>query len=169
MPMCIECKSVVGVGELNVVGLCIKCSSSEAKEAKVNMVMMDERFIRVKAEIESKTFAEKALMFKEIMITTENIINIPIEERIEVIFSEYVYGLNIIKDFFTSIRDFVGGRVGSIEKPIHDTNKKIIEEMKIKAIALGGNAVIGLNINYQTGGGFISVIAVGTVVKLKKD
>ncbi len=39
--------------------------------------------------------------------------------------------------------------------------------MKMKAIALGGDAVIGLKIDYQTGGGFISVLAVGTVVKFK--
>ena len=170
MPMCVECKNVVGVGELDATGLCGQCGgSAEALEAKSGIAIIDEKLIRIKADFESKNFAEKQLMLKQVMITTENIIDIPIEERIDVVFSEYVYGLNIIKDIFASIRDFVGGRVASIEKPLHDTNKKIIEEMKMKAISLGGNAVIGLDINYQTGGGFISVIAVGTVVKLKKE
>lgn len=167
MPMCIECKNVVGVGQLNEAGLCDKCSSVEATEARVNVAKIDEKFTRVKAELNSKSEAEKSLMLKQVMITTENVIDIPIEKRIEVIFSEYVYGLNVIKDFFSGIRDFVGGRIGSIEKPIRDTNNKIIEEMKMKAIALGGDAVVGLKIDYHTGGGFISVIAVGTVVKLK--
>ena len=168
MPMCLECKTVVGVGELNEVGICQKCSSIEATEAKVNIAKIDERFNRVKAELASKSNAEKLLMLKKIMITTENIVDIPIEERIEIVFAEYVYGLNVLKDFFAGIRDVVGGRVASVEKPIHDTNQKIIEEMKMKAIALGGDAVIGLKIDYQTGGGFISVLAVGTVVKFKK-
>ena len=127
--------------------------------------------IDVAQKVEKEEKEEKKsnkLIYDSIMITTENVIDIPIEKRIEVIFAEYVYGLNVIKDFFTGIRDFVGGRVNSIEKPIRDTNQKVIEEMKLKAVVLGGDAVIGLKIDYQTGGGFISVLAVGTVVKFKK-
>ena len=112
------------------------------------------------------TFNEK---INSIIITTETSIDIPIEERIEVIFSEHVYGLNIVKDFFSSIRDVVGGRVKSIEQPIRNTNQIIIKEMKEKAYNLGGDAVIGLKIDYSTYTGMISIVAVGTVVKFKDN
>lgn len=168
MPMCKDCGEVVGVGELNGLGLCSKCTSDEANLARKEQVRIDEKRINLQAEITSKTSAELALEMQKVIITTENVIDIPIEERIEVVFSEYVYGMNFIKDFFASIRDIVGGRIGSIEKPIRDTNKKIIEEMKMKAVNLGGDAVIGLKIDYFAASSILSIIAVGTVVKLKK-
>lgn len=115
-----------------------------------------------------KKAAKENFAIDSIMITTETYIDIPIEKRIEVIFSEYVYGLNFVKDFFTAIRDIVGGRVNSIEQPIRDTNQKIIKEMKEKAYRLGDDAVIGLKIDYSTYTSMISIVAVGTVVKLKK-
>ena len=120
-------------------------------------------------EPEERENIKKRLKINSIMITTETFIDIPIEERIEVIFSEYVYGLNIVKDFFSSIRDVVGGRVQSIEQPIRNTNQRIIKEMKEKAYNLGGDAVIGLKIDYSTYTGMVSIVAVGTVVKLKKN
>ena len=138
-------------------GYCFRCAPASI------MKEYNER----KKEIR-ETELENNLAIDAIMITTETYIDIPIEKRIEVIFSEYVYGLNIVKDFFTAIRDVVGGRVKSIEKPIQDTNQKIIKEMKEKAYELGGDAVIGLKIDYSTYVGMISIVAVGTVVKLKK-
>ena len=166
MPMCIECKTVVGVGELNAEKICKKCASPENAEARANLAKMNDDFAKGKSDVYSKSDAELALLLRHTMITTETVIDIPIEKRIKVIFSEYVYGLNVIKDFFAGIRNFVGGRVGSIEEPMRDTNQKIIKEMKMKAIELGGNAVIGLKLDYHVGGGFASVFAVGTVVKL---
>lgn len=169
MPMCLECKTVVGVGELDDNGLCQKCLSPDAKRARRSKAIEDDRLAKVEEEIKALSESELAYRLEKFFITTETVIDQPVEKRIEVIFSEYVYGLNVIKDFFIGIRDFVGGRVGSIEKPIRDTNQKIIKEMKMKAIALGGNAVVGLKIDYSVGGGLVSVIAVGTVVKLKKE
>jgi len=168
MPMCRECKDVFGVGQLNANGLCPTCSSPEVIQERKKKFAKEQLELERKLNLEALNKAGLERKLDNFFITTENVIDIPIEERIEVIFSEYVYGLNIVKDFFASIRDIVGGRVASIEKPLHDTNIKIIEEMKMKAITLGGDAVIGLSLSYQTGGGFISVIGIGTVVKLKK-
>ena len=166
MPMCKKCKDVFGVGELNTEGVCFRCTLSPEEERKLKEAEEKGHEEALKIKIAKKEVEE--IRLQNFFITTETVIDRPIEKRIEVIFAEYVYGLNVIKDFFTSIRDFVGGRVGSIEEPIRETNKMIIEEMKLKAIALGGSAVVGLKIDYQTGGGFISVLAVGTVVKIKE-
>jgi len=165
--MCLICKEVVGVGELNNDKICQKCSSPEAKKRRREMALREEEIIAQKNKLEELNRQELEYRLSNFFITTETAIDIPIEKRIEVIFSEHVYGLNVIKDFFSGIRDIVGGRVASIEQPIRDTNKKIIEEMKMKAIELGGDAIVGLKIDYQTGGGFIALIATGTVVKLK--
>ena len=167
MPMCKKCKDVFWVGELNTEGLCFKCTLSPEEEAKLKEA--EEKGYEEALKIKIAKKEDEKIRLQNFFITTETVIDQLIEKRIEVIFAEYVYGLNVIKDFFASIRDFVGGRVASIEEPIRDTNQKILVEMKMKAIALGGDAVVGFKIDYQTGGGFISVLAVGTVVKLKDN
>ena len=154
MAHCKECGEFFQERDL-VDGYCIHCVPANVLQAA--------------KEERRKETAKENLAIDSIMITTETYIDIPIEKRIEVIFSEYVYGLNFVKDFFTAIRDIVGGRVNSIEQPIHDTNQKIIKEMKEKAYKLGGDAVIGLKIDYSTYTSMISIVAVGTVVKLKKQ
>lgn len=157
MPACKNCGEIVTVFDIDEHGLCKKCSS-----------------IEVVKEIEEKNFRLQELsdnpkVLDSIFVTTETMIDIPIAERTEVIFSEYVYGMNILKDFFTSIRDVVGGRVKNIENVLQDTNKKVIIDLKEKAYLLGGDAVVGLKINYATTN-MLSVIAVGTVVKfVNKD
>ena len=150
---CKKCKEFINEANL-IEGYCFRCVPTDIVQA-LNEKKKQENI-------------KKNLKINSIMITTETSIDIPIEERVEVIFSEYVYGLNFIKDFFTAIRDIVGGRIKSIEQPIQDTNQKIIQEMKEKAYNLGGDAVIGLKIDYSTYTSMISIVAVGTVVKLKK-
>jgi uncharacterized protein YbjQ (UPF0145 family) len=153
---CKKCKEFIHEKDL-VEGYCFRCVPAD----------MVQKFDEKEKQLKQENI-EKNLNINSILITTETSIDIPIEERIEVVFSEYVYGLNIIKDFFTGIRDVVGGRVKSIEQPIQDTNQKIIQEMKEKAYNLGGDAVIGLKFDYSIYTGMVSIIAVGTVVKLKK-
>lgn len=165
MPKCKGCGQVFGVFDLNDEGYCKICKTKESVQARENQKVIDHAMEERRRNLYEQNGQSSAL--DNIMITTETSIDIPIEERIEVIFSEYVFGLNIVKDFFASIRDVVGGRVKSIEQPIQDTNQKIIKEMKEKAYILGGDAVIGLKIDYSTYTGIISIVAVGTVVKLK--
>ena len=166
MPKCKGCGQVFGVFDLNDEGYCTICGTKESVQTRENQKVIENAMEERRRNLYEQNGQSSAL--DNIMITTETSIDIPIEERIEVIFSEYVYGLNIVKDFFASIRDVVGGRVKSIEQPIQDTNQKIIKEMKEKAYILSGNAVIGLKIDYSTYTGIISIVAVGTVVKLKK-
>ena len=76
---------------------------------------------------------------------------------------EAILGANL----FASIRDIVGGRAGAYEKVLNDARETAIAEMTDKASALGANAVIGVDIDYETvgqNGSMLMVTAAGTAV-----
>jgi len=80
---------------------------------------------------------------------------------------EAILGANLFRDLFASIRDIVGGRAGAYEKVLNDARETAIAEMTDKATALGANAVIGVDIDYETvgqNGSMLMVIAAGTAV-----
>ena len=107
------------------------------------------------------------------MLTTETTLDVPVTQRIDIISSQCIYGIMILKDIFQFVRDIVGGRVKSLEDALRDANIEINNDLKAKAYALGGNAVIGVRIehtyNNANNGSILSVFATGTVVKLDKD
>jgi uncharacterized protein YbjQ (UPF0145 family) len=83
---------------------------------------------------------------------------------------EAILGANLFKDLFASVRDIVGGRSGSYEKVLSEARQTAIAEMTDKAAALGANAVIGVDIDYETigaNGSMLMVSATGTAVKLE--
>ncbi len=80
---------------------------------------------------------------------------------------EAILGVNLFRDLFASIRDIVGGRSGAYEKVLNDARETAIAEMADKASALGANAVIGVDIDYETvgqNGSMLMVTAAGTAV-----
>lgn len=80
---------------------------------------------------------------------------------------EAIMGANIFRDLFASIRDIVGGRSGAYETVLKDGRNTAIREMMLEAQALGANAVIGVDIDYETvgqGGSMLMVTATGTAV-----
>ena len=80
---------------------------------------------------------------------------------------EAILGANLFWDLFASIRDIVGGRAGAYEKVLNDARETAIAEMTDKATALGANAVIGVDIDYETvgqNGSMLMVTAAGTAV-----
>ena len=82
---------------------------------------------------------------------------------------EVIVGANIFKDLFAGIRDIVGGRSGSYESTLRDARATALEELKMEAKALGADAVIGVDLDYETlgqGGTMLMVTASGTAVKL---
>lgn len=84
-----------------------------------------------------------------------------------IVAADVVMGSNAIRDFFASIRDFVGGRAGSYEKVLADARAEALEELAEKAAKLGADAVIGVDFEYQSvGGSMLMVAANGTAVKL---
>ena len=87
-----------------------------------------------------------------------------------IVTGETIIGANFIKDFFAGIRDIVGGRSGSYEKVLREAKDIALKEMEEQAQRMGADAVIGIDLNYETvgpnGGSMLMVTASGTAVKL---
>ena len=83
-----------------------------------------------------------------------------------VVTGEAILGANIFRDFFAGIRDIVGGRSASYEKELSKARKIAFEEMTERAEELGANAIVGIDIDYETvGQGSMLMVAVsGTAV-----
>ena len=104
-----------------------------------------------------------------ILSTTNTIEGKPVNDYLGIVTGETIIGANIFKDFFASIRDIVGGRSGSYEKVLREAKDTALKEMKEEAIKLNANAVIGIDLDYETvgkNGGMLMVTASGTAVKL---
>jgi uncharacterized protein YbjQ (UPF0145 family) len=104
------------------------------------------------------------------LVTTTNVIEgRRILEYKGLVAGEAILGANLFRDLFASIRDIVGGRSGSYEKVLNDARQTAIGEMTDKAVALGANAVIGVDLDYETvgsNGSMLMVTAAGTAVLL---
>lgn len=82
---------------------------------------------------------------------------------------EAIIGANIFKDLFASITDIVGGRSGSYEKSLKDAKNIAMQEMIEAAKAQGADAILAIDLDYETlgkDGGMMMVSACGTAVKL---
>tara|TARA_B100000963_G_C22392191_1_gene565001 strand:- start:12 stop:329 length:318 start_codon:yes stop_codon:yes gene_type:complete len=104
-----------------------------------------------------------------IISTTNNIDNRPVREYLEIVTGETIIGANIFKDFFASIRDIVGGRSKSYENVLREAKDTALREMKENAQKINADAIIGVDLDYETignRGGMLMVTASGTAVKL---
>ena len=105
-----------------------------------------------------------------LVTTTHNIEGKRILEYKGLVAGEAILGANLFRDLFASIRDIVGGRAGSYEKVLNDARKTAVSEMTDKAEQLGANAVIGVDIDYETvgtNGSMLMVTAAGTAVRIE--
>ncbi len=101
--------------------------------------------------------------------TTTSIEGHPVLEYLGIVTGEVIVGANIFKDLFAGIRDIVGGRAGSYESTLRDARQTAIKELQDEALALGADAVIGVDLDYEVlgqGGSMLMVSASGTAVKL---
>ncbi|KAB1160430.1 MULTISPECIES: heavy metal-binding domain-containing protein [Tenacibaculum] len=104
-----------------------------------------------------------------IISTTHTIENKPAKEYLGIVTGETIIGANILKDFFAGIRDIVGGRSGSYEKVLREAKDTSLREMQERAQALGANAIVGVDLDYETvgpNGGMLMVTASGTAIKV---
>ena len=105
-----------------------------------------------------------------LVVTTPNIEGKKITEYLGLVTGEAILGANIFKDLFAGIRDIVGGRSGAYEEELRSAKQIAIREMVEEATARGGNAVLAVDLDYETialgqGGGMLMVSASGTAVK----
>ena len=99
--------------------------------------------------------------------TTPTIEGHPIRQYMGVVTGETIIGANFIKDFMAGIRDIVGGRSASYEHVLMEARETSRNEMAQRAAAMGANAVVGIDIDYETigqGGSMLMVSTSGTAV-----
>jgi uncharacterized protein YbjQ (UPF0145 family) len=105
-----------------------------------------------------------------LMSTTSTLDGHQIAEYKGIVTGEAILGANIFRDLFAGIRDIVGGRAGAYEKVLRGAREQAMEEMQLQATELGANAVIGIDIDYETVGGQGSMLMVsisGTAVVVR--
>ncbi len=103
-----------------------------------------------------------------IQTTTPSVEGRSITEYLGVVTGEAILGANIVKDLFAGIRDIVGGRSGAYEQELRSARQIALEEMAAEAAARGADAVVGIDLDYETvgSGGMLMVTASGTAVRL---
>jgi uncharacterized protein YbjQ (UPF0145 family) len=104
-----------------------------------------------------------------LITTTPTIEGKPIREYLGIVTSESIIGANIVKDIFAGLRDIVGGRSGTYERVIEEARMNALRELQEKAAYIGANAVVGIDLDFETvgsNGSMLMVVATGTAVKI---
>jgi uncharacterized protein YbjQ (UPF0145 family) len=105
-----------------------------------------------------------------ILSTTNSIEGKKVVKYLGLVSGDAILGANIFRDFFASIRDIVGGRSAAYEKELRKAKDIAIGEMREQAKNLGANAIVGIDIDYETIGtnsSMLMVSANGTAVVLE--
>ncbi|MBC6983691.1 MULTISPECIES: heavy metal-binding domain-containing protein [unclassified Caulobacter] len=103
-----------------------------------------------------------------IVSTTPTIEGKPVRDYLGVVTGEAILGANIFRDFFAGIRDVIGGRSGSYEQVLRQARDAALAEMQAEAAKKGADAVVGVDLDYETvGQGTMLMVTVsGTAVRL---
>jgi uncharacterized protein YbjQ (UPF0145 family) len=102
-----------------------------------------------------------------IITTTSNVEGHQIAEYKGIVVGEAIMGANVVRDFFASVTDIVGGRSGAYESKLRDARETAMGELEEHARALGANAVVGVDIDYEVVADSMLMVSVsGTAVKL---
>ena len=99
--------------------------------------------------------------------TTPTIEGRPIQAYKGVVTGETIIGANLFKDFMAGIRDIIGGRSGSYERVLREATDTALAEMQQRAQEMGANAIVGVDIDYETigqNGSMLMVAVSGTAV-----
>ncbi|MBQ8529813.1 MAG: YbjQ family protein [Parabacteroides sp.] len=105
-----------------------------------------------------------------LITTTNNLEGKEITQYFGIVSGETIIGANIFKDLFASIRDIVGGRSNSYEKVLRKAKESALAEMSQQAAQMGANAIIAVDLDYETvgeTGSMLMVTAAGTAVRYK--
>ena len=104
----------------------------------------------------------------DMLITTTSIVEgRPVSRYLGIVTGEAIIGANIFRDLFAGVRDIVGGRSATYEKGLAEARELALGEMKERAVALGANAVIAVDLDYEvlvSNNGMLMVSASGTAV-----
>jgi len=102
-----------------------------------------------------------------LLVTTDSVEGKRVVQYFGIVSGDAIVGANMFRDFFAKIRDVVGGRVGGYENALQGAKQAAIDDMIEQAQQLGANAVIGVDLDYETvGATMLMVSANGTAVRL---
>jgi uncharacterized protein YbjQ (UPF0145 family) len=102
-----------------------------------------------------------------LVTTTTTVEGRPVREYLGVVAGETIMGANVFRDIGAQFRNITGGRAGGYEKELRKAREMAIEEMSQATTDLGADAVIAVDIDYETvGNAMLMVTAAGTAVKL---
>lgn len=101
-----------------------------------------------------------------LVTTTNTIEGRTIKQYLGLVSGETIMGANIIRDFMAGITDIIGGRASAYEKSLVEAKRIALEEMIREAEGMGANAVIGVDLDYETvGQGSMLMVSVsGTAI-----
>jgi uncharacterized protein YbjQ (UPF0145 family) len=108
------------------------------------------------------------------IVTTPTVAGHRVTRSMGLVSGEAILGANIFRDLFAGIRDIVGGRSAAYEQELRKAKAIALEEMSQQARDLGANAVVGVDLDYETiqvgqGGGMLMVSASGTAVLVSPE
>lgn len=108
----------------------------------------------------------------DVTLTTETYLGDMVTQRLGVIASECVLGVNVLRDFKSAFTNIIGGRSAGLQHSLKEAKEIVFKELKIEAHNLGANAVIGIDLDYQElngkGGDMLMLVASGTAVTLEQ-
>ena len=102
-----------------------------------------------------------------ILTTTPTIEGRPVKQYLGIVTGETIIGANAINDFMASLTDFFGGRSTTYEQVLIEGKETALREIQDRAAQLGANAIVGIDLDYETvgaNGGMLMVTASGTAV-----
>ena len=97
-----------------------------------------------------------------LLTTTPTVEGHPIREYKGIVTGETIIGANVFKDFMAGLTDFFGGRSGSYEKVLIEAKDTALNAMMQRAAVLGANAIVGIDVDYETIGQSSSMLMVAT-------
>jgi uncharacterized protein YbjQ (UPF0145 family) len=104
-----------------------------------------------------------------LVTTTPTIEGHPIQSYLGLVSGEVILGANVFRDMFAGLRDFFGGRAGSYERVLQDARQRAVQEMQAECDRRGGNAIVGVDLDYEVigaKGSMLMVSASGTAVRI---
>ena len=102
-----------------------------------------------------------------LITTTYQVDGQPIRQYLGVISAESIIGANFLKDFLASLTDFFGGRSNTYEEVLREGKETVLHELQNQASMMGANAIVGVDIDYNTvgaNGSMLMIVATGTAV-----
>lgn len=104
-----------------------------------------------------------------IVTTTQSVSGQPIVQYLGIVTAEVIIGANVFRDIFALARDFFGGRSGAYQNAMREARHEALDELEAAAREQNADAIVGVQISYQTFGrrGSMLMVAVsGTAVRL---